>query len=1178
MIDKIFSFLLISACALQAESPTPLFNGTDLEGWDGDPRLWRVEDGVIVGETDDGDRKIQSNSFLIWQGGELGDFDLTFKARVEGNNSGMQYRSERFGEEGWRMKGYQFDLHPSQAYLGMLYEEGGRGIVCQRGQRVKLTAGRKPAEVGKLAVEPTELKEWQSYRIVARGHHLRHFVNGRLAAHITDTDEAKRSLGGKIGLQLHAGPAMRAEFKDIELRPVTEEAVGARGPVIAWIWSGARAKAGEKAFFRREFQVPAAMESAELTVAADDSYRVWINGEEVGEGGDWSVAATYRIDQWLEAGATNVVAIEARNREAAAGMALRLRMTDGGGKDRFVVSNGEWSVSSETADGWRKRGFESADWGPATLVGEMGDDPWGMVISEVRAAGEPVPDVVMPPGFEVRKIYQVAADQGSWVSMTVDDRGRLICSDQYGGIYSVEVGSGGAVGRVSRLDIPLTGSQGVLWFEGSLYVSINHSKKGEQGVYRVRREADGWAEPERLMSLRGQGEHGPHSLVASPDGEWIYFCSGNHTNLPEVEYSHVPRVWDEDQLLPRRPDARGHANNRMAPGGWVIRFRPDGGRRELISIGYRNQYDLAFNARGDLFTYDADMEWDLGMPWYRPTRICRVLAGSEFGWRHGTGKWPEYYEDSMPSTHDIGPGSPTGLISGRGARFPAKYQRALFAFDWTFATIYAIHLEPDGIGYRAQREEFLAGKGLPLTSAAIGDDGAMYFLTGGRRTDSALWRVTYRGGEPTDPVEYAAAIREVAADDLASDDRLERYVARTALERDGDIAGALAAAKEPWAVIQAAMAGARRDAERHREAGIGALLALDWEALHHQQKITWLRALGLYFIRSGEPSNAEREKVLAKIDPAFPDSEREVNYELCRMLSDLQAPGVVARTLNLMDASGPAVAPDWLELASRNDRYGSAIEKMIESLPPTHVIHYIYCLRVVEGPWQRSERERFFDWLDRLERRSGGASYAGFIKGLREDTLASATPEERAWLEQREDVEVFDPFADLPKVEGPGRAWTIDEVEAVAAAGLEDADRENGERMFRATLCAACHVVDGPGGAAGPSLATLAGRFTARDLAAAIIEPSAEVSDQYAFDSLKLDNGDQVIGRVLDEKDEHLIVAVNPFDFSRTVEVERGRIAERETSPVSPMPGGLINSLNREELRDLLGYLLGSED
>ena len=148
--------ILIPLCLLMAILPCragwqALFNGTDLAGWSGDSRLWRVEDGVLIGETDDAGRKIDANSFLIWQGGEPADFELEFQARVTGgNNSGVQYRSRVVDAAKWVVGGYQMDQHPQASYLGMLYEEQGRGIACERGQRVK--RGDTPEVAGPLEV------------------------------------------------------------------------------------------------------------------------------------------------------------------------------------------------------------------------------------------------------------------------------------------------------------------------------------------------------------------------------------------------------------------------------------------------------------------------------------------------------------------------------------------------------------------------------------------------------------------------------------------------------------------------------------------------------------------------------------------------------------------------------------------------------------------------------------------------------------------------------------------------------------------------------------------------------------------------------------------------------------------------------------------------------------------
>src|SRR5579872_6079952 len=206
-----------------------------------------------------------------------------------------------------------------------------------------------------------------------------------------------------------------------------------------------------------------------------------------------------------------------------------------------------------------------------------------------------------------------------------------------------------------------------------------------------------------------------------------------------------------------------------------------------------------------MFTYDADMEWDMGMPWYRPTRVVHATSGSEFGWRSGTGKWPAYYVDSLPPLLDIGPGSPVGMEFGYGAKFPAKYQKALFCCDWTFGTMYALILKHRGFSYKAVKEEFLSRTPLPLTDEVINQaDGAMYFIIGGRGAQSELFRVTYTGKESVekvgykDPPSYQVHLKKVeafhapAADPeaavkaiipyLSCPERFMRYSARVALE------------------------------------------------------------------------------------------------------------------------------------------------------------------------------------------------------------------------------------------------------------------------------------------------------------------------------------------------------------------------------------------------------------
>ncbi len=414
--------------------------------------------------------------------------------------------------------------------------------------------------------------------------------------------------------------------------------------------------------------------------------------------------------------------------------------------------------------------------------------------------------------------------------MTFDDKGRLITSDQYGALYRLEVSPIGnsTAPKIEKLIIGTADSQredtttlkigmgyaqGLLYAFNSLYVMVNHNSNKDfdknTGLYRLQ-DTDGDDQFDKitlLKSMTGEpGEHGPHSIILSPDKKSIYIAAGNHTDLPVMDSYRLPPVWKDDNLFPQIKDPRGHANNRGAPGGWIANLDSLGKEWELISAGYRNEFDIAFNAAGDLFTYDSDMEWDFGMPWYRPTRICHVTSGSEFGWRTGNGKWSPAFPDNLPPVLNIGQGSPTNLIYGRSAKFPAKYQNALFAFDWSFGIIYAIQLTPNGASYDAKAEEFLSGSPLPLTDGVIGPDGALYFLTGGRRLESDLYRVYYDGagkddvaknndntGEINDENKLRRALEkfhsgpqqgavDIAWPNLKHEDRFVRYAARIAVE------------------------------------------------------------------------------------------------------------------------------------------------------------------------------------------------------------------------------------------------------------------------------------------------------------------------------------------------------------------------------------------------------------
>ncbi len=221
--------VLLSAFAHAEEKQ--LFNGKDLSGWSGNEDLWSVEDGAITGRTT-AEKPAAHNTFLIWNDGEPANFELTLKFKMKPGddqnytNSGIQYRSEVADKEKWIVGGYQADFEYGDTYSGILYEERGRGILAKRGQKVKITQGAEP---GKPNIEVTgetgnsdeiqaaiKKDDWNEYKIVADGNHVQHFINGKLAVDVTDeTAEAPKK--GVIALQLHAGPTMQVQFKDIVL-------------------------------------------------------------------------------------------------------------------------------------------------------------------------------------------------------------------------------------------------------------------------------------------------------------------------------------------------------------------------------------------------------------------------------------------------------------------------------------------------------------------------------------------------------------------------------------------------------------------------------------------------------------------------------------------------------------------------------------------------------------------------------------------------------------------------------------------------------------------------------------------------------------------------------------------------------------------------------------------------
>lgn len=229
------TFLATASLALAAD-PVSIFDGKTLDGWDGDPKFWTVEDGAITGTTT-ADNPTKGNTFIIWKGGKPGDFELTFEYRIEGGNSGMQYRSFRTSDkaDSWVVGGYQADFDAGKQWAGTNYGERFRGILAKRGESVVLSADQTSdkkdaikrdvtpiADAGTLAESIEDYPEWNKFRIVARGFTFEHYINGVLMSVLEDKDEANRRADGIIAFQLHAGPPMKVQARSFQLKELDD--------------------------------------------------------------------------------------------------------------------------------------------------------------------------------------------------------------------------------------------------------------------------------------------------------------------------------------------------------------------------------------------------------------------------------------------------------------------------------------------------------------------------------------------------------------------------------------------------------------------------------------------------------------------------------------------------------------------------------------------------------------------------------------------------------------------------------------------------------------------------------------------------------------------------------------------------------------------------------------------
>jgi putative heme-binding domain-containing protein len=546
------------------------------------------------------------------------------------------------------------------------------------------------------------------------------------------------------------------EKLDPEKRAAFLKLIGAN-----WIWSPAYKKdevpVGD-CYFRKTFELNQA-DFGQVHIACDNRYELYVNGRLVGKGGDWRKMDVHDVAQYLIHG-TNVVAIKATNTDAgAAGLVARVIVKERGGTYESFSTDGTWKTIVKPQAGWAQPTIRDSAWLAAKVYGPLGGVlPWG---DEV-VIGDEGSRFMTDPEFTVERL---ATDEqvGSLIAMTFTAAGDILVSREGGGLLLVrDKDKDGTFETIAPFCTEVKNIQGMLSLGNRVY-AVGDGPEG--GALYQMSDTDGDGRCDKVAALvkyRGViGEHGPHTVRLGPDG-LLYVLSGNFAQVASTIDPRSPYVttYEGDLVQPRYEDPNGHAVGVPAPGGSFIRTDTNASFVEMVAGGFRNPYDFTFNGDGELFTYDADMEWDVGSPWYRPTRVVHVTPGGEYGWRSGWAKWPEYYLDSLPPAADTGPGSPTGVVYYNHTAYPPRLQNTLFVGDWALGQIHAVKLERQGASYKATVSTFLKGRPLNVTGLDVGPDGSLYFTTGGRGTDGGIYRVRWMGTGPPQNIAFGQGVRQ----------------------------------------------------------------------------------------------------------------------------------------------------------------------------------------------------------------------------------------------------------------------------------------------------------------------------------------------------------------------------------------------------------------------------------
>lgn len=869
-----------------------------------------------------------------------------------------------------------------------------------------------------------------------------------------------------------------------------------------------------------------------------------------------------------------------------------------------------------TDDQWTLRLADQVQ--PTRTLGLVPPEIWGLERRSIAVdpfenyeqwqqarGGGTAPRFFLAPGFEITELCRAQPEEGSWISVACDEQGRLVIAREDHGFLRITLDDE-AHSVLSRepIDSDLLECRGLASRDGWFFASANNSKR----LVRFRIDAQGQVtDLTRLREFAGGVGHGRNDIALDQDSLWI-IC-GDSVDPPTAEI--------EDHTSPLRTRVAGSFSRE----GSLLRTDLNGRHWELHSAGLRNPYGIARHPElGDLFTYDADNEYDLGMPWYRPTRILQLLPGGDYGYREATGQIPPRFADQVdaaPPLLDIGRGSPTAVAFGHAFRFPSPYRRALFVLDWTYGRVLAVHLYPCGGTYRAATELFLQGKPLNVTDVVAGRDGAMYLVTGGRQTQSALYRVSATTPPPeSEPELDATEFTWSQANQSEASRRDFAHRTRELVRNQRARAHKLASSAHGKTPKEAPHNEVREDDTLTDDELVLSLMDPD-PAVRHAAQLALERSSSdrwplvavapcvaicpprgiLAVARKLDPGLLPR--VLGTVQEIPPrDVPLSIRLVLLRIIelclaTDRDAVLKVRQQLerNLWQGWEAAGEPRWqISVEGTGADYRRRAALILAQLESTRLpelaardllaspvqedqIAGLMALRGQLLGWTPDSRELQLETLAAMPQLTGGEGLPVFHAWLERETLAGLTPAELARYAALK-VAASEPEPLLPT--GPVvQKWKLEDLEPVADDATRG-DAGRGADLFRAALCARCHRVGQRGPNIGPDLSYVAGRFSRRDILDSILNPSKSVAANYRAVTIETVDGRILTGRVLpggDFRSETIRLVPDALHPDQIVEIDKKKIETHRPAEHSPMPTGLLDTFSPNQIADLLAFL-----